>query len=370
MLFWSVLAGLTAMALAIVFWPVARGGAAMAARESYDVRIFRDQLAELERDLANGAIDAEAAEAARNEIGRRILAAENKSAPATGTGQTSQTLAMGSLVAIPLIALVAYLSIGRPDLPDTPRAERMAKAEDAGDVPAMIAKVEAHLAANPTDAQGWLVLAPVYRSVNRFSDAADAFRQGLALGGAEPGVLTDYGEVLMLANSGMVTADARQAFDDALKLEPKHPKALYYRALAEQQAGNADTAKQRFTALLRETPKDAPWRQLVVQRLAELSPDGKGPVLDQQTVESAQQMSAEDRRKMIVGMVEGLAERLAADGQDLQGWLRLINARMVLGQKDKAQQALVSARQAFQNDSEALAQLETIRQRHQLNDVQ
>ncbi|MDH3740164.1 MAG: c-type cytochrome biogenesis protein CcmI [Hyphomicrobiales bacterium] len=369
-MFWIVMAGLTALVLAAVLMPVMRSGRTAAERGAYDVQIFRDQLAELERDAAAGLIDQSAADAARNEISRRILSAEKSAQEARSDNATPGWVSTTALVAIPVLALVGYLNTGRPDLPDQPRAERMANAVEAGDMPAMIVKVEEHLAAYPNDAKGWIVLAPAYRRLGRYTDAAEAFRKGILFGKPDAALMTEYGETLVLIENGMITAKAREVFDGALALDPAFAKARFYRALADSQDGKTDEAEKRFKALLADAPADAPWRTAVERQLAELSPAGKGPALDADTVKNAEEMSATDRQQMIAGMVDRLAERLQGNGDDLDGWLRLINARMVLGQKDKASEALNSAREQFKANKDALAQLDVVSRRHNLKATQ
>ncbi len=371
MLFWVAMAGLTAIVLAFVLLPVMRYSGASADRKSFDVRVFRDQLAELERDLEAGRIDVKAAQAARNEISRRILAAENDAgAGGDAPAAMSSSLAMVSIAAIPVIALSGYLMIGRPDLPDLPREARMAQAVESGDMLAMIVKVEEHLAANPNDAEGWAVLAPAYRRIGRLVDAAEAYRKAVGLSAPDARLLTEYGETLVMVHNGMVTADAREMFDKALDASAGYPKARFYRALADSQDGKAEAAIERFKSLLADSPRDAPWRVAVERQLAALSPSAKGPALDRETVSSAQQMSSEDRQQMILGMVNRLSDRLEQDGDDLDGWLRLINARMVLGQRDKAAEALAKATSQFAGNKDALARLDGMRAQHQLNAVE
>ncbi|MGI9464258.1 MAG: c-type cytochrome biogenesis protein CcmI [Aestuariivirgaceae bacterium] len=372
MLFWIILAGMTALVLAIVVYPVMRSAGPAAGRASYDLQIYRDQLAELERDKLVGLIDDRAAEAARNELARRILAAEDQTRQAASAARAASPIwaSAAALVTIPAVALTGYLLVGRPDLPDQPRAERIAKAVETGDLVAMIAQVESHLAANPNDAKGWLVIAPAYRRLGRFNDAAEAFRKGIALSPPDANVMTEYGETLVLTNNGMITAQAREIFDKALVLDPAWPKARFYRAMADNQDGNKQQALQRFRALLTDAPKDAPWRSAVERQIAELSPSGKGPALDKETVDSAQQMTADERQKMIAGMVDRLAKRLAGDGDDLDGWLRLINARIVLGQQDEAQAAFKKARLQFKDNQQALSQLADIGRRHGLKETE
>jgi len=74
-------------------------------------------------------------------------------------------------------------------------------------------------------------------------------------------------------------------------------------------------------------------------------------------VAAAKNMNEADRSEMIRGMVERLAGKLKQNGDDVEGWLRLVRAYMVMGDRDKARGALTEARQAVANDAERLRQL-------------
>jgi cytochrome c-type biogenesis protein CcmH len=263
---------------------------------------------------------------------------------------------LSALVGIPVVALSTYLAFGRPDLPGLPQSERMATALERSDYDAMVAQVEAHLADNPTDAQGWLVLAPAYRGMGRHGDAAQAFARALALVPAEPDLLTDFGEALVMAEEGLVTARARDAFQQALALDPDNTKALFYRALADRQDGRHEQAMATWRTMLEGAPADAPWRPAVERQMASLERERSGaPQLGESDIAAARDV--EDREAMIRGMVDGLAQRLEEDGGDLQGWLRLANARMVLGERDAAVAALRSAEQQFSGDAESMGRI-------------
>lgn len=365
MVLWIIFAGMTAAALAALLWPVWRREAPESGHRDAELAVYRDQLAEIDRDVARGLIDAVEAEATRNEVSRRMLAAggpDDAGPASTSPGQPSpgprRAALLSALVGIPLVALSTYLAFGRPDLPGLPQAERMATALERSDYAAMVAQVEAHLAENPTDAQGWLVLAPAYRAMGRYGDAAQAFARALALVPAEPGLLTDFGEALVMAQEGLVTARARDAFQQALALDPDNTKALFYRALADRQEGRHEAAMSTWRAMLEGAPADAPWRPAVERQMASLERERSGaPQLDESDVAAARNMEDGDREAMIRGMVDGLAQRLEQDGNDLQGWLRLANARMVLGERDAAVAALRNAEQQFSGDPESMGRI-------------
>jgi cytochrome c-type biogenesis protein CcmH len=357
MVIWITFAVLTAVVLALLWLPFGRRKSEGVADAVYDLNVYRDQLSELERDEAAGLIAPSEAQGARNEIARRMLAAEQ----ALSHGQRQKDAhgkwtAVLPAVAIPLVALGGYLVYGSPEYRDVPRAERIANAAQTNDFPALVVQVEQHLAKNPDDVEGWLVLAPAYRRQGRFDEAAAAFARAARLRPDDPNLHTAHGETLVLAGNGTVTDAARKAFENALQRDPADAKARFYLAMALAQDGKTEQARSAYQVLLDDAPADAPWRPAVERQLAQLdSPAAPGPTGEQ--VAAAQSMSAEDRQQMIRNMVDGLAERLAQDGNDLDGWLRLINARVVLGDSEKAAAALKSAREQFAANEAALARI-------------
>ena len=211
---WIVFGVMTAAVIAALLLPVVKWGpkAALADRNAYDRAVFRDQLAELERDAARGMIGPSEAEAARNEIARRLIAVSGVESGESGAARTAPWAALALAALVPLVALPIYLKTGNPGLPDVPLAQRMAEAEAKGDFDALIVKVEQHLAKNPDDLEGWKVLAPNYSRAMRWEDAADAYRNILRLAPPDAATLTAYGEAMVMANQGMVPAAAHEQF--------------------------------------------------------------------------------------------------------------------------------------------------------------
>ena len=360
MLLWVTFAIMTAAVLAALLWPIYRRRRSEAGFRDAELAVYRDQLAEIDRDVARGLIDAEEAHAARNEVSRRMLAAAGSEHPdpARQAPGARRAALVSALVGIPVVALSTYLAFGRPDLPGLPQSERMATALERSDYAAMVAQVEAHLADNPRDAQGWLVLAPAYRGMGRYGEAAEAFARALELVPATPDLLTDAGETLVLANEGLVTAKARDAFQQALALDHDNAKALFYRALADRQDGKHEQALATWRAMLENAPADAPWRPAVERQIASLERErSEAPRLSEADIAKADELEGEDRQAMIRGMVDGLQQRLEQDGDDLQGWLRLAHARAVLGEPSAAMAALRSAEQHFSGDPDSLGQI-------------
>ncbi len=360
MMIWIVFAIMTAAVIAVLLSPVvkARPLAQGQDRNAFDRAIFRDQLAELDRDVERGAIAPAEADAARNEISRRLIAATAPPHASRPLGTPSMAL-LAALI-VPAVALPLYLKAGSPQLPDMPLSTRLENATETGDYEAMIVRVEKHLAQNQDDVEGWKVLAPAYRRAMRWADAAEAERNILRLSGPTANGLADYGEAMVMANQGTVSAEAHEVFRKALGLDAKLPKARFYAALALKQEGKSADAKAAFEAFLADTPADAPWRDMLLAEMNDAA--ARPPALDQQTMKDAASMSPEDQQAMIRSMVDGLEEKLKANGDDLQGWLRLIRARGVLGDADKAKLAYDSAKSQFKDNPEALAALDGLAQ--------
>ena len=346
-------------ALAILAYPAVRPEALAGEpdRLAFDRAVFRDQLTELDRDVSRGLIGEREAEAARNEISRRLIAAvSGQSAAEQGAHSIAWTLA--TVLVVPIVAVPLYLAIGNPSLPDVPLVARLEKAVEQGDFAALIAKVEMHLAENPADVQGWKVIAPAYQRASRWADAANAYSNILKLSAPDAGTLADYGEMLVFANNGMVSADASRAFAQALNLDANLPKARYFHALALKQEGKTEEARRLFDRFLAESPADAPWRPMLEAELQDL--DSRPPALGKEAIDVAKTMTQDDQQAMIRGMVEGLDQRLKTNGKDLEGWLRLMRARIVLNEPDRAAVAYESAKTWFRDDPKALAALDDL----------
>jgi cytochrome c-type biogenesis protein CcmH len=202
--------------------------------------------------------------------------------------------------------------------------------------------------------KGWEVLIPVYMRMGRYDDVAAAIASKMDAGGTNAEDLASYAEALVLAGKGLVSAEAARAVDAALKLNPKIPKARFFRALALKQEGKAEEAKVALEALLADAPPNAPWRGAVVEELA------RPPALSQEQVAAGQAMKPEDRTAMIRSMVDGLEQKLGGTSEDLEGWSKLIRARSVLGDMDKAKAAYARALEIFKAKPEALASLNSL----------
>ena len=445
MIFWIFAALMIAGAAGALAWPLLRKGAGGAAAAEYDLEVYRDQLAELERDHGRGLISGDEIEAARTEIARRMLAADDrlKRRPTAGpwlpgiatwtllailagslvvgaaatypglswirrplwTGLTAITdvspavsdwLQPAITIAAILFGLVAavllamrlpvriiaaalaiilpagtvpfYLQLGDPGAPDMPLAQRTnLPVPGEGDERArkQIAELTRAAEANPGDAEAWLRLAGAYRSIEMFGDAAAAYRRAIGLGPVTGDINSDFAETLVMVAQGTVTPEAHTIFEAVLATFPGDPQAQYYLALADYQAGGTREALDRWAALIASSPEGAPWLGIVRENLAQAAEDlgldvaavtpdplpaiggGETPQLTTEHRAEIEAMNPAERDAMIHEMVAGLDARLRDDPMDLAGWERLIRARMVLGERDAAQDALGRALETF-----------------------
>jgi cytochrome c-type biogenesis protein CcmH len=352
MTLWFVMALMTAAAIFAVLWPLGRRRAPAPAGS--DVAVYRDQLEEVDRDRAAGRIGESEAIAARIEVSRRLLAAADAAAatqakPAASAGWRRKAAALAALVALPAGTAGLYLALGSPGLPAAPLSARLKQIPEQPSLATLVAQVEAHLAKNPEEGRGWEVVAPVYMRLGRFDDAVKARRSALQLLGDSAEREGDLGEALVAAANGVVTADAKTAFERALALNAKDVKARFFLGVAAEQDGRRTDAANAWRDLLKDAPAGAPWTELVRHALARVdgtpvAGDGN-PTPDDMA--AASDLAPDQRAAMVRGMVDRLAERLKRDGADVEGWLRLVRAYTVLGERDKAQAAASDARRAL-----------------------
>jgi cytochrome c-type biogenesis protein CcmH len=343
---WLIFALMTAAAVFAVLWPLSRR---TEIADAGDVAIYRAQLDEIEADRAAGRIGEGEAKAARIEVSRRLLAAADRPAAVfTESPWRRRAVALAALVLLPLGAVSLYLALGSPHIPGQTSADRRGPPTEQDSIFDLVARVEARLAENPDDARGWEVIAPVYLRLGRHADAVNARRNVLRILGPNATREANLGEALTAAAGGVVTADARAAFERALALDASEPKARFFIGLAAEQDGKPAAAAVIWRGLLKDAPPDAPWIDFVREALARVE---VGSLPNEKEIA---ELPPGERLAMVQGMVARLAERLQRDGSDVEGWLRLLRSYMVLGERDKARAAAADARRALASDPEKL----------------
>jgi len=356
---WFVLAGMAAFAVLAALWPLLRpSSSAKADAAANEAAFYKAQLEEIRRDVERGLLPQGEAESARAEAARRLIAAAAGPSPARPPATPRNRLAAAALIAVglPAIAFPLYAFLGQPRMPDEPLASRRTAPQTNGEIEAAVAAVEARLIAKPDDGKGWAVIAPVYMRLERYADAAHAYAEALRLVGEDALRRAAYGEALVAAAGGVVTDEARQAFDRALAEQPGQPQARFYLALGAEQDGKKAEAIRAYEQILADSPPEAPWRSVVSARLAAL----KGEPAPAEATADAPAAIPEAQRPMIEGMVNRLATRLASNGGSIDEWSRLIRAYAVLHEADKAKAALADARRALAPDPNAVASLDAL----------
>jgi len=367
MTLWFVFALMTAAAIFAVLWPLSHRGAEQGGS---DVAVYRDQLDEIARDRAAGLIGAAEADAAQIEVSRRLLAAAD-AADATTAERIEppvwrrRAAVLVAFLLVPAAASLIYLTLGSPQMPGEPLAAR-ARVAQTSSIANLVTQAEAHLERNPGDARGYEVLAPIYLRMGRFNDAANARRRILAISGETAERHTDLGEALAAANNGIVTAEAKSAFERALALDENDMRARFFTGIAAEQDGQREQAAAIWRGMLEKAPAGAPWIDTVRQSMARVgaappdtaaaAPAAPGPSADD--VKAAAGMSEADRDDMVRGMVARLADRLRDNSDDIEGWQRLLRAYMVMGERDKATAAAADARRALASDPDKLRRID------------
>lgn len=361
MLLWVGFAVLTAGVVAALLRPLAHEDDNALASSEADLAVYRDQLAEIEADRERGLIAPREAEAARVEVARRVIEigdSKQKSSNAAAAPQSRRLRPIvrnAIAVAIPALAIAFYLALGSPGLPGRPFVDPGSKPIEQASQAELVAIVESKLRERPNDGKGWEVIAPAYYSQGRYAEAADAYAKAIQFLGESPQRLKGLAESAIIANNGLVTEPARKAFERILAIEPDSGEAKFGLALAMEQDGKLREAADAYKAILDAAPKDARWRPALEVRLARLMRGGATP-----TPESAEAAGLDkaQRDAFISGMVERLAARLKANGDDLPGWQQLVRSYKVLGRDADANTALSDARRQFQGNAKALGDLD------------
>jgi len=355
-----IFAAMTAVAVGALLWPLFRQRGTPE-RSSFELGVYRDQLAEIERDVERGLIGPAEAAGARLEIERRILRAAPDpaaAAPADPPGGGRRRYVLAAAVLVPVLALGLYSALGAPDLPDRPFASREDRQQGDPEQPnieAMVARLEARLAASPDDLDGWLMLGRSKGALGEHRAAIEAYRRAQELAADDPRIHAGLGESLVMAAQGVVTPEAKTLFARLSETAPDDPRPAFYLGWADAQAGDHHAALERWRKLLAVTPAEAPWRPRLIEAvraaaeelkldadalLAQIptppSAQAATPQPSEQDLARAADMSPEQQQAMIRAMVEKLQARIDADGSDVEGWLRLAQARLVLGEPARA----------------------------------
>lgn len=168
----------------------------------------------------------------------------------------------GVLALLPITAFVLYLSFSSWPWQAAPEVPEAAAAQDSS-IEAMVGRLERRLAEQPGDAEGWQMLGRSYVVLGRYRDAVTAYGRARELTGDEDiASLTGYAEALAMVNEGVIGEESARLFEQALALAPDDKKALWYGGLAAFERGRAGLARERWERLLQLDPPEAMARVL------------------------------------------------------------------------------------------------------------
>lgn len=380
MVLWILFAAMTVLAALVIVVPLFRKEAHSTSAPAHDVAIYKDQLAELDKDLENGLITADEAEAARTEISRRLLhASDNVVEKRQAASPLIRNLALALVViGVPVISGVMYFSVGAPDIPDQPLQSRQVNPHPNAEVDKMIAGTEAYLNENRGNGNAWAMLGQAYLRARRGADAITAFQKAIELLGANAQLETGLGAAYMFADNGEINAEAKAAFERAVALDPNSVEPRFFLAVGLNREKRYGEAVKAWEAIMKSADPSKPWfanarHELIVARkgaglpVDDIPPLPKAPPPPPATAEApgpsaddvaaARDMSAGDRQAMIEGMVSNLAERLDEQGGSAEEWIRLMRAYMVLKRQDDAKAAAEKALAAYRDDAGAQARI-------------
>lgn len=381
--FWIAAGGMGLAILALFLLALIRARAEIASAAEYDLKVYRDQLAEIDRDLARGTLPADEADRQRTEVSRRLLEADRALNSGDRSASTRGILVAGVLI----LALIGssywlYIRLGAPGYPDLPLATRLAMSDELRANRAPQAEMEAQAAAarpapaapdadfaqlmdqlraavaeRPDDQRGLELLATNEARLGNLPEARIAQEQLIRLKGdtATAGDHAALAELMIMAAGGLVSAEAEAELAQALTLDATNGTARYYYGLMAAQVGRFDRTFGLWEPLLRDSPPDAPWIAPIRAQIADVAaragieytlPDAlPGPDADALT--AAGEMSEEDRQAMVEGMVAQLGSRLATEGGTVEEWARLISSLATLNRMDEAQEIYAEALEVF-----------------------
>lgn len=366
-----------------------------------DVAVYRDQLRELDRDRARGTLSAEEAEAARAEVARRLLTADQAD-PRIARGPGNMPLGL-VLIALPVIgiSLWAYVSLGAPGYPDLPLQSRIAQIEEgradrpdqltaeAGvpdridtsreDVTAMSAQLKDVLLGRPDDLRGWRLAVQTQSGLNDMEAAWRSQNRVLAILGdeAEAEDFALLAELMILAANGYVSPQAETALAEAARRDSRNGTARYYAGVMYAQGGRPDRAFSIWRALIADSTPDAPWLDPIYAQIERVSilagdptpldqlPQPRGPSGDD--IAASEDLTPAERIEMIGNMVNGLSQRLSTEGGSAADWARLITSYGVLGRTDAAFAVYEEAKTVFASDPGAMDTLAAAADRAGIN---
>ena len=322
-----------------------------------DISVYTEQLKELENNFKLDLLSEVEAKRTRLEIERRILSAASNEEGVI-IEEAPNSLFTISMLMFLLMSIALYSVLGTPSMPDYPRslAEKARlegdQAEDYKNKIKLRERLVTQLASKAPDIEGLVYLSRLEMSLGNFQSAAKALYQAQVIDPKSFDLQLMYGESLIVAAKEKVTPAALVVLNKAAKTQPTHPGPKYYFALADYQAGDIEVAYRNWLEISRGLEEQSPLKPLVDYwadkaamelGLAQGLPETRAPSITSEQVETIQNMDEGEQAELIYQMVLQLADKQTQNPGNIEGWLRLSRAYMVLGQKPDAITAMKSA---------------------------
>ncbi|MEP2717697.1 c-type cytochrome biogenesis protein CcmI [Pseudophaeobacter sp.] len=404
MVFWILISFVALAMTALLALVLLRAHSQGEPPAAYDLRVYRQQLGDIDKDLARGVINTSDAQRVRTEVSRRILAADGQlQEQSAGSTQPHGLSRVAILLTAALLmggTLALYWRLGAPGYGDMGLASRIAaseeyartrpnQAEAEAKVPTLpvpniepsyaelVAQLRKTAGERPDDAQGQSLLSQHEANLGNFKAAYQAKQNYIRImsGDLEAQDYGELAELMILAAGSYVSPEAEEALDTTLRLDPDNGPARYYYGLLQGQLNRPGIAFRIWADTLRQEPQDAPWIGAIQSQIQEMAyragidytpitpPGAAGsdaPALAGPSAEdmsAAQELTLEERQEMIRGMVARLSDRLATEGGSADEWAQLIGALVVLGEQERAKAIYEEAKTRFAESAAALARI-------------
>lgn len=270
-MFWGIATLMVLAGLALVLPPLLlrRNGREEATPEAANLAIYRERLADLEADLANGNLDRAEYEEAHRELEQGVLAdaGDAGTGGASGRHQPARITSVVVAVAMPAVAVALYLYLGVGERPETAPPAAGGAGGAMPSPQAMVARLEARLQADPDNVRGWRMLGRSYLVLERYPEAVKALGRARELAGDDAPLLTQYAEALAMTRGADLTGEPQRLLEQALALQPRFPEALWLAGYAAFQGGQHERAIRHWEKLLSQYPEDGEGAQLIRRHL-------------------------------------------------------------------------------------------------------
>jgi len=280
--FWAICGLLILIALAFILPPLVQRPEVTPAeskkeRREANIAIYRDQLTELETDLQNGIVAKEQYQQDRDEIERRLLedVKLSESDAKTAADFRKRNVVYALAIGLPLAAVLFYLKVGEMKAlspaatAPTASSEMSESSRSPQQIEANVSKLVDRLKANPSDAEGWVMLAHSYSTMERFGEAAGAYARATELQPNNADLWAEYAFASAMANGRNLEGQPMEFVNRALKIDPENLKALQLAGNDAFQRKDYKKAVDYWSRVLKKVPPGSEVAQSIQQRIDE-----------------------------------------------------------------------------------------------------